>query len=826
MFDPTAAQQPGQPTLPALKRGDMLLVELHQQPMLVYELETLGIVMANEATTTKFGYSNGELRGLTIADLCHEDDHERLAQNVAQVSEGIDRAGQWRIRRKDRSVVEVEINSLAITFEGRPAELVLMTDITAMMHAERTSRESEQALRSLLQSIKDIIFVLDKDKFYRKIYTSSVANLLSPPDALIGKYYKNLLPPHTHKAVEDAFDLLDSGTVDFAECSYDLGEGEEKTWWNARITRHRSEEESGYIVVVREVTGAKRAEDELRADDELLEIVARHSLALLGAPDGDRAMLELFGAIGEALRVDRVYLFDASPREPGTGEIFSSQLAEWAAAGISPQIDNPALKRVPMVAAGFGRWLIALEAGEFVQALVREMTEPERALLEPQGILALMMLPIHIHGQLAAMLGFDDCRRERMWTPREITVLTLAATAVGQLLARRGADRMRSSLEAQLRHSQKMEAFGQLASGVAHDFNNLITIIHMNVSMLQTDEVTPEDYGDTLRAIESATDRAANLTRQLLAFSRAQVMRVQPINPSHVILNTLQLLRRLLGENIQIETQLAPNLSPIMADEDMLSQVLINLALNARDAMGGGGRLSVLLQHAPKHALARTPYPPITGAIQLRVQDTGSGIAPEHLPRIFEPFFTTKEVGKGTGLGLATAFSIIAQHKGWIEVESAPGEGSRFDVFLPTIEATLRRPSTQAEPQSAGQGTILVVEDEPALREMARRFLQRRGYRVLEAGSGPEAIQLFNANSGQIDALFTDMILPGGMTGAECAALMLSKRPDLPVIYTSGYNSELLPSGLALEQGINYLQKPYTSQDLQRIFRARLAERG
>jgi PAS domain S-box-containing protein len=824
MFNTTAPPASSPPALPSLRREDMLLVELHEQPMLVYELETLGILLVNDATAAKYGYSRDELLAMTIADLCHEDDLERLAENVSQVDTGIDRAGLWRIRRKDRSIVDVEITSMAILFEGRPAELVLTMDVTTMVQAERTIRERELALLSLLTSIDDIIFVLDLEERFQHVYTASPERLMAPPSVFLGKHFSEVLPPSVAMQIAQGIHDLRAGEVT-TSFDYALHIEEGVSYWNARITHYTDDQvQRGFIIVVRDISVRKREEQELRDNDTLLEIVARHSLALLGAQDGDAAMHEMFEAIGSALSADRVYLFDTSPREPMTGEIYSSQLAEWVANGISSELENPQLQRLPMVAAGFGRWLLRLEEGEVVQSMVEQMSEAERAVLEPQGIRSLLLLPIHIHGQLAGMLGFDDCHANKTWSQREVTVLTLAATAVGQLMARAAAERQRTSLEAQLRHSQKMEAFGQLASGVAHDFNNLITIIHMNVSMLQSEEAHPEDYADTLRAIDSATERAANLTRQLLTFSRAQVMRMVPLLPNTAVLNTLQLLRRLLGEDIQIESQFAPNLPPVLADEDMLSQLLINLAVNARDAMSGGGRLSVILRNASKQDCARAPYPLGGGAILLRVQDTGSGIAREHLSRIFDPFFTTKEVGKGTGLGLATAFSIVAQHKGWIEVQSQIDVGTSFDIFLPTIEAMPARPAKPTQEPGEGRGTILIVEDEPALREMARRLLQRRGYRVLEAGSGPEALAIFDAQDGQIDALFTDMIMPGGMTGAECAAILLERRPQLPVIYTSGYNSELLTSGLSLEQGVNYLQKPYTSQDLQKILHHQLKQ--
>ena len=341
----------------------------------------------------------------------------------------------------------------------------------------------------------------------------------------------------------------------------------------------------------------------------------------------------------------------------------------------------------------------------------------------------------------------------------------------------------RKQLEAQLRQSQKMQAFGQLAAGVAHDFNNILTVIQGNVSLLQMGQLSPAEQASANAEIFRAAQRAANLTRQLLTFSRRQPMQPKDLDLNEVVANVTKMLRRLIGEDIALETRYAPGGASIHADPGMLEQVLMNLAVNARDAMPKGGRLTV--ETTPVTLTDTIQFTKHTARpgdfIRLSITDTGCGVAPEHLPHLFEPFFTTKDVGKGTGLGLATVFGIVEQHQGWIEVESQLNQGTTFHIYFPRLARKLvngEQPTAPAE-VPGGNETILLVEDETALRRLMQRVLERHGYHIHAAVSGVQALEIWRERREGIDILVTDMVMPDGMNGRELADRLRTDKPEL-----------------------------------------------
>lgn len=384
-------------------------------------------------------------------------------------------------------------------------------------------------------------------------------------------------------------------------------------------------------------------------------------------------------------------------------------------------------------------------------------------------------------------------------------------------------------LEDQFRQAQKMEAIGHLAGGIAHDFNNLLGVIQLQSSMLLHQPSTAQRTQEGIQQILTASERAANLTRQLLTFSRRSVRQSKNIDLGQLVGDMTKLLRRLLGEDIALETRFAPALPLINADPGMMEQVIMNLAVNARDAMPEGGRLLVMLDAETIDNDYVRLHPRATpGAyICMSVSDTGCGISEENLPRIFEPFFTTKEIGKGTGLGLATVFGIIEQHHGWIEVLSTVGKGSTFNVFLPALPQ-----SRQASPTAVvekpvlkgGTETILLVEDEEVLGEITRTVLERCGYRVLFARSAAEAIALWEAQTTPVDLLLTDFIMPGSMTGWQLSETLTRRQPGLKVIHISGNSNDLLRERHHLLQTINFIAKPCLASELLATVRQCLDE--
>ncbi len=381
------------------------------------------------------------------------------------------------------------------------------------------------------------------------------------------------------------------------------------------------------------------------------------------------------------------------------------------------------------------------------------------------------------------------------------------------------------SLEAQFRHAQKLESVGQLAAGVAHDFNNILTVIQGYTDCLlgRTDHDAATQ--SALKQVSAAARRAAALTRQLLMFSRKQVIQTKVLDLNAVLQNLANMLVRLLGEDIALECDYGLNLPQIEADTGMLEQVVMNLAVNSRDAMPKGGKLyiqtsSVLIDEA---YAGRHPEARLGKFACLTVKDTGCGMDEKTLDRIFEPFFSTKEVGKGTGLGLATVYGIVKQHQGWIDVSSEVGVGTTFQLYFPETEMApageVDGVSLSAtEPVSGGQETILVVEDEPILRQLVCEVLEKYEYRVLSAGSGVEALRVWDEYNGEVDLVLTDMVMPEGMTGRELAVQLRKRKPSLKVIYSSGYSPETM--GRSFGQGDTvFLSKPYLPPQLARAVR-------
>jgi len=377
-------------------------------------------------------------------------------------------------------------------------------------------------------------------------------------------------------------------------------------------------------------------------------------------------------------------------------------------------------------------------------------------------------------------------------------------------------------IEAQLRQAQKMEVIGRMAAGIAHEFNNLLTVIQGDVGLLQSANPSQLDRAALLDQIMQASQRAATFTRQLLAFSRKQVLQPRVLDLSELLTRTKKMLSRLIGEKFEVKIHCASETVSLRADEGGLEQILMNLVLNARDAMPNGGavEISSSLATLTTADAQRNPDARPGRFACLRVQDHGTGMTAQIISRIFDPFFTTKDIGKGTGLGLSTIHGIVKQHEGWVEVASEIGKGSTFAVFLPASDNSpaLTQPAEKAASPAGGKGeVILVVEDEVAVRELACMALRKRGYQILHASNGPAAIEVWQRNSPPVDLLLTDMVMPNGMSGGQLAQELIKRNPRLKIIYTSGYSPEILKQDSLLAQGINFLPKPY---DLPALLKA------
>ncbi|HTK94583.1 MAG TPA: ATP-binding protein, partial [Terriglobales bacterium] len=378
----------------------------------------------------------------------------------------------------------------------------------------------------------------------------------------------------------------------------------------------------------------------------------------------------------------------------------------------------------------------------------------------------------------------------------------------------------RQRLEEQLRQSQKMEAVGTLAGGIAHDFNNLLTVIK-GYSCLVLDRVKEdEQLAREVGQIEKAAEKAATLTRQLLAFSRRQVLQPRMVNVNNVVASVDNMLRRVIGENIEIVNRFASDLGTVKADPSQIEQVILNLAVNARDAMVEGGRLTFTTSNVVlDEAFARDHLGIRPGRfVLLEVNDTGCGMDEETQRHIFEPFFTTKEVGRGTGLGLSTVYGIVKQSDGYIAVESAVGKGTTFRIYLPRVDQPVSaNEANESGTRRVGFETILLVEDEDVVRQLAHRILVTSGYKVLLANRGEDAEKICIEYDGVIHLLITDMVMPG-MSGQDLVKRIAGKRPGMKVLYISGYTEQGLQD-VDIKSGIAFLEKPFSPAGLQRRVR-------
>jgi signal transduction histidine kinase/ActR/RegA family two-component response regulator len=384
----------------------------------------------------------------------------------------------------------------------------------------------------------------------------------------------------------------------------------------------------------------------------------------------------------------------------------------------------------------------------------------------------------------------------------------------------------RLQLEEQFRQAQKMEAIGQLSGGVAHDFNNLLTVILGNLGLLQSSGQVTREVAEPLQAIGHAANRAANLTRQLLAFSRQQVMQQQNLDLNAVVGHISKMLRRVIDETVKIRLDYAMQALPIHADPGMLEQVIINLCINARDAMPAGGQLDLktaVTEISEAEAALMASARPGTYAM-LVVADNGTGIAPENMKRVFEPFFTTKEVGKGTGLGLASVYGVAQQHNGWVTVESELGRGTTFTVYLPLLVTNplASSPSHQVDKIPRGTETILLVEDDLAVQTVTKITLTRLGYQVLVASNGHQALRIWQERKGDIRLVLTDMIMPEGLSGKDIARRFKTEMPDVRIIFMSGYSADIAGTDFAPAEGDYFIGKPFEMHVLATVIRKSL----
>jgi PAS domain S-box-containing protein len=853
-----------------------LLFEKNPQPMWVYDLESLRFLEVNEAAIRHYGYSRAEFLSMNLEDIRPPEDHPHLRADVASTTSPLNYAGDWRHRTKSGKHLDVEIRSHRLVWESRPARLVVAFDITQRKQVERDLKQSEQMYRVLTERMRDVVWVMDPSA-WRYLYVSPSIQYLngySAEEHLAASPSLNL-PPQLLAEARDAITrraaAFAAGAAAADRSFSDVGPMPHKdgsSIWVEVVSQFHRHPETGEVElhgVTRDISARQKATEDLDAFFDasldfhaILDLEGRFLRAnpvweqTLGYSPHHLRGCRFSEICREEDRVRGESVF-ASLRDSGQVDSFTIQLRH---ADGSCRLTDWRVRRNRDVFFCTGRDITESAAAEArLRDLSRAIEQSPASVIvtDVDGMVEYVNPKFEdLSGYtLAEIRGQNPRILQSGETPGPVyqelwrTILS-GQTWNGELKNRRkdgsfyfervsispvrddhGEIRHfvavkedvteKKRLETQLNQAQKMEAIGMLAGGVAHDFNNLLTIINGYSELLASDTSLPEEVRQRLATIHRAGEKAAGLTRQLLLFGRRQPGHPAPLDINALLNGLAGFYERILPENIRLVVQPGSHDATIIADRSQFEQVIMNLVVNARDAMPWGGILRVDIDRVrfnPADTLGAPEAEP-GPYIVLRVSDTGVGMDPEVQRRIFEPFFTTKAPGKGTGLGLPTVYGIVKQARGWIQVTSAPGEGSTFSVFLPDAGSQppedLATESAAAPNQAAG--TILLIEDYAEVRQFAAALLARLGYEVLPASTGEEAVEIARQHPGALDLVLTDVMLPG-ISGPEAAGIIRGLFPGVRILFVSGFVPGSLPQAQLSLAGSQFLAKPFSADEL------------
>jgi PAS domain S-box-containing protein len=720
----------------------------------------------NRGAEKVFGYTAQEAIGKPMLMLFPPERVNEESEILARIGRGenVESFETVRIRKDKRQIyVSATISPVKDSSGKIVGASKIARDITARKRAEEALQQSQNHLRIVTENARVGLVMVNRERRYT-FANGAYAEMLGLPSANItGQSIADVLAPLYEEQIRPRLDRAFNGERVAYELHKPMPDGDcfyavkyEPTKVDGSV--------SLVVVVITDITDQKRAQEELIWKTAFLEAQVDSALdAILVVNDRAKIILknqrlaQLFKIPDEIVRDDN---------------------------------DNKLLQYVT------GRMKDPKQFLERVQYLYEHPDEISRDEIELVDRTILDRYSSPVRDKAGKHYG-------RIWAFRDITE--------------------QRKLEGQFRQSQKMESIGQLASGVAHDFNNILAIIQIQADLLKAEGGLSPAQTEFVGEIGEASQRAAALTRQLLLFSRKEKLQPRDLDLNVSIGDMTKMLRRTLGEDIQLQFKFAMQPIFVHADPNMMDQVLMNLAVNSRDAMPKGGKLIIETSAVEFNESAASHSGQIRPGkfVCLGVSDTGCGIPRENLQKIFEPFFTTKEIGKGTGLGLATVFGIVQQHQGWVNVYSEVGQGTTFRIYLPLLARTSDQKfvAPMTEKARGGGETILLVEDEPRLRASVQNILSRLGYRVLEAANGVEALEVWNQQRDEIHLLLTDMVMPGGMTGKDLGERLLKKNPKLKVIYASGYSAEVAGKDFPLEEGVNFLTKPFQAQKLAQTIR-------
>jgi two-component system, cell cycle sensor histidine kinase and response regulator CckA len=758
-----------------------VLFEQAADLILLMEIPPRGTAVIRDANTATFrllGFERDELIGQPASFINATRDASRLVTEERQHVPSPQRATfEAKHRCKDGTIRDFECSGAVIHIGTRTFAMSVERDITERKRAQHDLAASETRYRRLFEAAKDGILILDAG-------TGKIVDVNPFLVELTGWSHGELLGKHLWEI--GPFKDIAASKASFA----DLQAKEYVRYEDLPLETH-----DGRKIDVEFVSNVYRVDSQRVIQCNIRDITERKRAAMAAA-ERERNYRELFDNAGDAILIADIE----------TGIILDANQAAEALLGRS---------RHELI--GINRSKIhpadkALRHDEEFREHVSlgQVTDAESDVVRKDGTI----VPVRISARVVDLEG----KKVLQGIFRDVT-------------DSKRAEAEREKLQEQLRMSQKMEAIGSLAGGIAHDFNNLLSVILSYTGFAMKNLRDGDPVRDDLREVQQAGERAAALTRQLLAFSRRQVLQPVPLSLNQIAAGLEKMLRRILGEDIDLVQVLEPDLGVVRADEGQIEQVLMNLVVNARDAMPEGGKLTIETanvdlddEYAARHVAVKPgPY------VQLAVTDTGCGMDEQTKAKVFEPFFTTKEKGKGTGLGLSTVYGIVKQSGGNLWVYSEPGKGTTFKVYLPREpEATATATATATKRRvvhrlARGTETILVVEDEEALRKVAVRTLEAAGYTVLTAGDGFEALLTHAPRVGDIHLLLTDVVMPR-MSGRVLAHELLGMQPTLKVLYMSGYTDDAIVHHGVLDAGTHFLSKPFSADDLTQKVREVLDE--
>jgi len=762
------------------------------------------VLRVNREFSRMFGYPAEEIVGQPLEVLVPPERTSESSFILGALNRGQTINVETIRRRRDGSAVEVSMLGTPINVSGSPvAQYVIYRDITQSKQAERALIESESKFRAVAETAAAAIYIHDDKRF---LYVNRACEQISgyTRPELMAMDPMQLVHPNFREEMKRRREAsLRRGNVAWRYEFQTATKHGKLRWLDFSANAIRFAGQEATLATAVDITDRKRAE-------ELQAALYRIADQTSSATDLEAFYQAIHGIVGELMDARNFYiaLYDHE-----SGQLSFPYFVDESD---RPPAPRPLGKRMTDYILRNGEPVLA--PAERIRELQRSGQVEELAALPVDW----MGVPMKKGDRAFGVLAVRSYTEKVRYAARDMEILNFVAQHVATAIEHKRAENALRSSEKQLWQSQKMEAVGRLAGGVAHDFNNLLTVIKGYTELILSDLGPSQPLYAEMVEVQKAADRAAGLTRQLLAFSRRQVLAPRVVSLNDLVEDTNKMLRRLLGEDIELCTRLGADLGSVTADPGQIEQVIMNLAVNARDAMPTGGKLTLETANVELDQAYSRRHAPIRPGlyVMLAITDTGCGMDTETLSHVFEPFFTTKEQGKGTGLGLSTVYGIVKQSGGYIWPYSEPGMGTTFKIYLPRVDQAAEELPVQAQSASGlkGSETILLVEDEEGVRGLTRQLLQRHGYTVLEAEHGRDALLLCERYSGPIHMLLSDVVL-AQMSGRDLVQRLAPLRPKMKVLYMSGYSDEAIVHHGVLEPGTAFLQKPFTTEALMRKLR-------